>query len=334
MDSKGVKDLRKRQEANYPYCFGSKFMYLIDNRDLTDPSINLALEEYCLKNLDPNNDYMLFCINAPSVIVGKHQNPFSEANVAYAMDKGISLIRRISGGGAVYHDHGNLNFSFITAFGSKGLQVFRNLLKPVLLTLEALGVNPELKENNTIFMEGEKISGNAQYTNLNRMLSHGTLLFNADLAVLHQALDSKSDILSSRGVDSTRSKVTNISEHLNVSLDIFRFRQTLTAESEKFFDGLKNYELSKTAWDEIFRLAKDKYQSWAWNYGNSPAFSVRHRIKSGLDKSSIRLHVERGYIRKIEFEEDSPGSVTAAFWEKKLIGKPYDTIKPEVDLYC
>ena len=301
-------------------------MYFIDNQDITNPAINLSLEEYCLKNLDPNNDYMLFYINAPSVIFGKHQNPFREANVAYAMDKGIGLIRRISGGGAVYHDHGNLNFSYITAFGTKGLHVFRNLLKPVLLTLEALGVNPELKENNTIFIEGKKISGNAQYTNLNRILSHGTLLFNTDLRALLQALDSKSDILSSRGVDSTRSRVTNISEHLNDSMDILRFRQKLSAEAGKFFDGLKNYELSKAAWDEILRLAKDKYQSWAWNYGNTPAFSARHLIKTEPHEPSIRLHVERGYIRKIEFEGDDPGTETTAFWGKKLIGKPYDDI--------
>ena len=301
-------------------------MYLIDNQDITDPAINLSLEEYCLKNLDPNNDYMLFYINEPSVIFGKHQNPFQEANVAYVMDKGIGLIRRISGGGAVYHDYGNLNFSFITAFGTKGLHVFRNLLQPILLALEALGVHPELKENNTIFIEGKKISGNAQYTNLNRILSHGTLLFSTDLAVLHQALDSKSDILSSRGVDSIRSSVTNVSEHLKESMDILRFKQKLVEEAEKFFGEFEKYELSKTAWDEILRLAQDKYQSWAWNYGNTPAFSVRHRVKSGPHKPSIRLHVERGYIRKIEFEEDDHGNDTTAFWEKKLIGKPYDAI--------
>ena len=306
-------------------------MYLIDNQDLTDPAINLSLEEYCLKNLDPNNDYMLFYINEPSVIFGKHQNPFQEANVAYVMDKGIGLIRRISGGGAVYHDYGNLNFSYITAFGTKGLHVFRNLLQPILHTLEALGVHPELKENNTIFIEGKKISGNAQYTNLNRTLSHGTLLFNSDLKALNQALDSKSDILSSRGVDSIRSSVTNISEHLTDSVDILRFRQRLTAEVEKFFKGLENYELSKTAWDEILRLAKDKYQSWAWNYGNTPAFSVRHRIKSGPDKSSIRVPVEHGYIQKIEFESGDPGNESTAFWEKKLIGKPYDPINPIIE---
>ena len=120
---------------------------------------------------------MLIYINAPSVIFGKHQNPFREANVAYVMDKGIGLIRRISGGGAVYHDHGNLNFSYITAFGTKGLHVFRNLLQPILLTLEALGVHPELKENNTIFIEGIKISGNAQYTDLKFIQVRSTPFF-------------------------------------------------------------------------------------------------------------------------------------------------------------
>ena len=304
-------------------------MYLINNRDITDPSINLALEEYGLRHLNPNNDYMLFYINSPAVIFGKHQNPFHEADVAYTLEKEIGLIRRISGGGAVYHDHGNLNFSFITAFGKKGLHEFRNLLHPILLTLEACGVNPELKENNTIYIAGKKISGNAQYTDLNKMLSHGTLLFNADLKALHRSLDSKSDIFHSKGVNSTRGKVTNISEHLMDSMDIPSFKQKLTAELKKHFNEWEEYELSEATWDGILRLARDKYQSWAWNYGKTPAFSARNRIECGSDKPSIRLHVERGYIKEIEFEGDDPGHDIVTVLGRKLIGKPYDSISVE-----
>jgi len=295
-------------------------MFLIDNKNTTDPAINLAIEEYCLRNLDPKNDFMLFYINDPSVIIGKNQNPFKETNLAYVKENGIRIVRRISGGGAVYHDHGNVNFSFITAFGKKGLNDFKRLLQPILLTLEAFGVFPKLMENNTIFVEEKKISGNAQYTNLNRMLSHGTLLFDADLTALNQALGSTSDIINPKGVASIRSTVTNISKHSKIPMDIFAFKQKLREGAEKFFNGLETHELPDTAWNEILRLAKSKYQSWEWNYGSTPTFAVRH----SLNEKAIRFHVERGYIHKIESECNGSGNEIVAFFGKKMIGKRYD----------
>lgn len=298
-------------------------MLLIDNKNTTDPAVNLSIEEYCLRNLDPKNDCVLFYINDPSVIIGKNQNPFLETDLAYVKKSGIRLVRRISGGGAVYHDHGNLNFSFITAFGKRGLNDFRRLLEPILLTLEAFGVLPKLMENNTIFVADKKISGNAQYTNLSRMLSHGTLLFDADLTALNQALRSTSDIFSSKGVASVRSTVTNISGHSKMPMDIFAFQQKLIQGVEASFNGLEVHGLSDTAWDDILRLARQKYGSWEWNYGTTPPFYVRHP----LNEKVIQFRVEGGTIQKIDPEGNGSGNERVALLRKKLIGKPYDPEK-------
>jgi len=301
-------------------------MLLIDNKNITDPTVNLSIEEYCLKKLNPKNDHLLFYRNDPSVVIGKNQNPFQETNSAYTKKNDIRIVRRISGGGAVYHDHGNVNFSFITAFGKNGLSDFRRLLQPILITLEDVGAAPALRANHTIFVKEKKISGNAQYTNLNRMLSHGTLLFDADLTALDKALASAADIVSSKGVASIKSEVTNISEHAYPPMETFAFTEKLIEGAEKFFNGLTVQDLPETAWDDIHRLARDKYRSWEWNYGNTPPFVVRHGPVDGSGENALRYHVERGIIRKIERERGSR-DVSAAAVEKKWVGKRYDPEK-------
>lgn len=295
-------------------------MLLIDNKDTTDPSVNLSIEEYCLRNLDPRNDCMLLYINDPSVIIGRNQNPFQEINHAYVKEKGIRVVRRISGGGAVYHDHGNLNFSFLTAFGKKGLNDFRRLIEPILLTLESLGVRSERMEKNTIYVRDKKISGNAQYTNLSRMLSHGTLLYDADLRALEVALAATSDIVGSKGIASIKSPVTNISAHLEMPADISAFRRALIEGAGKSFHSVRPHALSKTAWHDILRLAHRKYRSWEWNYGNSPPFAVRHHLR----EQTLRFRVEQGIIRKIESESNGPADEIVVLFRQKLIGKRYD----------
>ena len=189
-------------------------MFLISNIEDSDPALNLALEEYCLRNLNPGFEYLLFYINRPSVIIGRHQNPFQEFNQKLAHQKGICLVRRISGGGAVYHDPGNLNFSFITDFTEEKLDYFKTLIEPILNTLQRLGVPARLTEKNNILVDGKKVSGNSQHTNMRRMLSHGTLLFDSELDVLKRVLDSRLVITQSRAVSSIKAKVTNISGHL------------------------------------------------------------------------------------------------------------------------
>lgn len=297
-------------------------MFLINN-NITDPRINLALEEYCLRNLDPDNDYLLFYINAPCIIVGKHQNILQEVNWEYTQKNGIGLIRRISGGGAVYHDHGNLNFSFITGFRKQKLDYFKELIEPILNTLRQLGVPAELTKKNDIFVEGKKISGNSQYTNIKRMLSHGTLLFDADLDALIEALDSTVDIIESKGIPSKKSNVRNISGYLKKPLDIYGFRYKIIEGLAAAFGEMDEWKLSGKDWNRIHRLAEEKYQSWDWTFGHSPEFIIRHRFKLNLHKVNARIRVNRGLVTRIEPEYGEIEDTLIS----SLIGKPYHLIE-------
>lgn len=213
-------------------------MLFIDNKGITDPRINLAIEEYCVKNLDINETYLLFYINEPSIIIGKNQNTVEEINADYVKEKGIHVVRRLSGGGAVYHDLGNLNFSFITKDDGDSFSNFKKFTEPVTKALGKLGVNAELSGRNDILAEGRKISGNAQFSTKGRMFSHGTLLFDSEIDHVVSALKVKMDKIQSKGIKSIRSRVANITEFLNEEMTTEEFRQllleTILKEKQKF----------------------------------------------------------------------------------------------------
>ena len=301
-------------------------MRFIHNNNVSDPHINLALEEFCLRNLDTTADYVLFYINAPSVIIGKHQNPFEECNSTYLRNEGIHLLRRISGGGAVYHDCGNLNFSFITGFEKEKLDYFQKLIQPIMGALQGLGVPAELTEKNNIVVEGKKVSGNSQYTNINRMLSHGTLLFDSDLNVLKSALRSNSEIINTRAIQSTRSEVANISDYSNQPADMHIFRDRLTTAISAQFGELNDYVLSGQDWDAIFRLAEDKYKSWDWTFGQAPDFVVNHNIEYKSEKFECMLHVKHGIIKEIEIQDRALADAKTDGLKSRFLGKRYDCI--------
>jgi lipoate-protein ligase A len=285
--------------------------------------MNLALEEYCLRNLDSAEDYLLFYVNAPSVIIGKHQNPIEECNLAYIQNNDIHLVRRISGGGAVYHDHGNLNFSFITGFQKEKLDYFKKLIQPILRALHQLGVRAELTHKNNIVVQGKKVSGNSQYTNVKRMLSHGTLLFDSDLEVLKTALKSKMEVIHSKAVQSEKSEVVNISDYTEQPASMVVYLEILKAAISKQFGPLNNYKLSAEDWDAIYRLAGNKYKSWEWTHAKSPDFVVRHHIKHGSEQIEYTLHVKRGVIEEIAIQDSASGNSAINDLKSKFLGERY-----------
>ena len=299
-------------------------MFLIRHNDVSDPAINLALEEYCLRSLDPGSEYLLFYINRPSIIIGRHQNPFQEFNQELARQKGIVAVRRISGGGAVYHDPGNLNFSFITDFTEEKLDYFKTLIQPILSTLQQLGVPARLTEKNNILVDGKKVSGNSQHTNMRRMLSHGTLLFDSGLGVLQGVLDSNLVITKSRAVSSIKSKVTNISEHLHRLMGIDAFRAKLVDGISDVFGELIEYRLTDQDWEAVDLLAQRKYNSWDWTYGRSPEFVVQHKIS--LDSGDVNAHlvVNNGIIQAVELVDPLAKSSSPNELINDLIGARFD----------
>jgi len=299
-------------------------MFLIQHNDVSDPAINLALEEYCLRNLDPGSEYLLFYINRPSIVIGRHQNPFQEFNQKLAWQKGIVAVRRISGGGAVYHDPGNLNFCFITDFTEQKLDYFKTLIQPILNTLQHLGVAAQLTEKNNILVDGNKVSGNSQHTNMRRMLSHGTLLFYSELGVLQRVLNSNLVITKSRAVSSIRSKVTNICEHLHRPMGMDAFRTEMVGGLSGVFGELIEYRLTDQDWEAVDLLAQKKYKSWDWTYGRSPEFVVKHKVKHDAGDVDAHFTVRNGIIKEIELAD--PNEISSSDLEgiRESIGRRYD----------
>lgn len=298
-------------------------MILIDNNNITDATVNLALEEYCVRNLDTSNeDYVLFYINSPSIIIGKHQCTIEEINYSYVREKNIQVVRRISGGGAVYHDFGNLNFSFITHHTDDNINNFRKFTQPVVEALHSLGIAAETTGRNDIVVDGRKISGNAQFTNLSSMFSHGTLLFDSNLNDVVQALNVKLDKIQSKGIKSIKSRVANIKEFLKDPMNIEEFKSVLIRH---IFNGKPQlYYLDQKQWEEVYRLSNAKYRNWEWNFGRSPEFNVQKIHRYDFGQIDARIEVKDGIIQNIKLYGDFLGQGDEGDVEKLLIGIKYE----------
>ncbi len=299
-------------------------MKLINNNQITDATLNLALEEWAVRNLDlENEDYLLFYINRNAIIIGKHQNTIEEINSEYVKAKDIQVVRRISGGGTVYHDDGNLNFSFLTKFSQDSIHNFKKFTEPVVKTLNELGVKAELNGRNDITVDGKKISGNAQFSNTKAMFSHGTVLFNSNLDDVVEALNVKIDKIESKGIKSIRSRVANISEYLNENMSIFDFREKLL---KSIFGTTENYpvlNLRESQWKEVYELANSKYRNWDWNYGRSPEFNIQKINRFDFGQIDARIDVKDGVIHNIKIFGDFLAHGETIEVESKLIGKKY-----------
>ena len=298
-------------------------MRFIDNENITDPRINLALEEYILRNLDPEEDFLLFYINGPSIIIGRNQNTLEEINSEHVKAHGVHVVRRLSGGGAVYHDLGNLNFSFITTYEKGNFRNFQKFTAPVTQVLQGLGVPAELSGRNDILVNGRKVSGNAQYRTAGRMFSHGTLLFDTNLEQMVAALNVKQGKITSKGLKSVRSRVANIAEFLKDGWDIHAFRARLLQGIFEGADPIPTYALTEADWRNVRALSAERYANWDWNYGRSPDFNVQksHRFAGG--EVEVRVNVQQGQIAEVKIYGDFFGQGDVADIETQLLGARY-----------
>lgn len=297
-------------------------MKFIDNKGITDPQINLAIEEYVLQNFGEKDTYLLFYINAPSIIIGKNQNTIEEINIDYVEENNIKVVRRLSGGGAVYHDEGNLNFSFITKDDGDSFHNFARFTKPVVEALNKMNVPAELIGRNDLLIEGRKFSGNAQFSTRGRMFSHGTLMFDSEIEHVVEALNVSKEKIESKGIKSIRSRVANITEFLEEKITMEQFKElilTYIFDVEDVKD-VPTYELTDEDWDNIYKLSEERYQQWEWNYGRSPAYNVKasHKFPSGL--LDVRLDVKKGIIENCKIYGDFFGLGDVKDIEEKLNG--------------
>ncbi|MFG6149509.1 lipoate--protein ligase [Halobacillus sp. B23F22_1] len=302
-------------------------MLFIDHEGVNDPRINLAIEEYALKNLNINETYLLFYINEPSIIIGKNQNTVEEINTNYVEENGIHVVRRLSGGGAVYHDLGNLNFSFITKDDGDSFHDFAKFTEPVTQALNKLGVQAELSGRNDIVVDGRKISGNAQFSTRGRMFSHGTLMLDSEIENVVSALNVKTEKIKSKGIKSIRSRVANISEYLDESITMDEFKQLILRYIFNVEDvkDVPQYHLKEEDWKEIYKIADDRYRNWDWNYGKSPKFNIQHTKRiEGAGSYDIRLDIAKGYIRNVKIYGDFFGVGDISEVEEQLIDVKYE----------
>jgi len=301
-------------------------MLFIDNQAVTDAYRNLALEEYVLRHKPTDEDCLLFYVNAPSIIIGRNQNTIEEINPAVVDARGIKVVRRISGGGAVYHDLGNLNFSFITPYAAERFNRYDAFTRPVIEVLQSLGVPAELGGRNDILAGGRKISGNAQFTTTQRMFSHGTLLFDSNLDDVTAALNPKPGKVESKGVKSIRSRVANISEFLHEPLTVDELRERIL---ERIFGTrdrarIPTLALSPADHAAIDELVATKYGTWAWNYGENPPSDVQRAHRFPIGEIDVRLQVAHGRITAARIFGDFMGRADVHDLETRLAGIPYD----------
>lgn len=290
----------------------------------TDPRYNLALEEYVLKNINIDDDFILLWQNEPSIIIGRNQNTIEEINSTYVKEHNIHVVRRISGGGAVYHDFGNLNYTFVTNNLKDNLNNYRKFTKPVINALNELGVPAEFSGRNDIVVEGKKISGNAQSYHKNRMFHHGTILYDANLDMVAKVLNVSIDKIQSKGIKSNRSRVTNILPYLKEKTNIQDFMNVLL----KYFLNSEDidkytYHLTAEDYQNIDKLVKDKYMTWEWNYGESPQFTVQKSKRYAGGKISFNLNVKDGIINDCKIFGDFLGKRNVEEIEEELRGKKY-----------
>jgi lipoate-protein ligase A len=300
-------------------------MRFIDNGGITDPRINLALEEYCLRNLPDDDSYLLFYINEPSIIIGKNQNTIEEINADYVDANSIHVVRRLSGGGAVYHDLGNLNFSFITKDDGQSFHNFRKFTEPVVQALRRLGVDCELTGRNDIQVGERKISGNAQFMTKGRMFSHGTLMFDSDIDSVVAALNVNPEKIQSKGTKSIRSRVANISEFLRerVTMETFR-RELLRSIFGMEPEAVPQVKLSEADLAGVRALTAERYANWDWNYGRSPKSNVRNAKRFPIGTIDVRMDIEEGRIGAIKIFGDFFGASDVSELEELLTGIRYD----------
>lgn len=301
-------------------------MKFIDNKGITDPMVNLAIEEYILENFGETDSYLLFYVNKPSIIIGRNQNTIEEINTDYVDGNNIKVVRRLSGGGAVYHDEQNLNFSFITKDDGDSFQNFKKFTQPIVDALNKKGVPAEMQGRNDLAVNGRKISGNAMFSTRGRMFSHGTLMLNSEIEELSKALKVNKIKIESKGIKSVRSRVANISEFLKEEMTIPEFKELILKHvfDVEDLNDVPEYILTQEDWDNIYKISEERYQNWEWNYGKSPAFNIQeaHKFPAGL--VDVRLNVKNGLIENCTIFGDFFGVGEIGDLEKKLIGLRHD----------
>lgn len=292
------------------------------NSEHTDPWFNLAAEEVLLRSR--TEDYFLLYRNRPSIVVGKHQNTLAEINLPYVLENEIVVVRRISGGGTVFHDLGNINFAFITSGKEGELVNYRKHTLPIIEAMGKMGLKITMGKRNELLLGKQKISGTASHVFKHRALHHGTLLFSSEMENLSAALRVKPGKFEDRAVKSVRSEVTNISDHLVEKMDVVDFQKRVHEYILGIMGGAMKYQYSPKDLDEINQLKQSKFSSWEWNFGYSPKYQFNKVFRIGSGEIVLHMNVEKGIIKEVDIEGDFLGTKDVHALESILAGAIHD----------
>ncbi|WP_338984939.1 lipoate--protein ligase [Spiroplasma endosymbiont of Diplazon laetatorius] len=295
-----------------------------------DPAINLATEEYFVKSRKYDEPILFLWQNDNTIVVGRNQNAAWEINLQNAQKDSVNIVRRNSGGGTVFHDLGNMNFSIIyTDIENKAVSLFSSMLEPVIKTLNKLGVDAKFSGRNDIELNGKKISGNAMWKHEDRFLQHGTILFNANLDKLTNYLTVDRAKILSKNIKSIAARVTNINSEVENKIDIQDFMNQLI-DTYKEMDEIKTIELTNEELDQIKELSESKFKNSDWNFAKNADFDYRNKQRlEGKGSVEVLLRIEQGIIAEAKFFGDFLGFKGTEDIEKNLINKKYETFELE-----
>lgn len=298
--------------------------YIVNNSN--DPAYNIALEAYAFKELTDLDEIFILWINEPAIIIGKHQNAIQEINKEYTDANGIHVVRRLSGGGAVYHDLNNLNYTIISNKSEEGAFDFKTFSKPVIDTLATLGVEANFTGRNDLEIDGKKICGNAQAYAKGRMMHHGCLLFDVDMSVLASALKVSKDKIESKGVKSVRARVTNINNELPEKMTVLDFKEAILNQMKKEYPDMDEYVLSEDDLARIQEIRDSQFATWDWTFGATPEYTVERSVRYPAGKITSYIKTEKSVIESIKIYGDFFGIGDVSDIEELLVGTRYEYV--------
>lgn len=289
-----------------------------------NPAYNIALEAYAFKELTSLDEIFILWINEPAIIIGKHQNAIQEINKSYTDEHGIHVVRRLSGGGAVYHDLNNLNYTIISNKADEGAFDFKTFSKPVIDTLAKLGVEASFTGRNDLEIDGKKICGNAQAYYKGRMMHHGCLLFDVDMTVLGNALKVSKDKIESKGVKSVRARVTNINDELPQKMTVLEFKEAVLNQMKENYPDMDEYVLTDADFARIEELRDMQFGTWDWTFGQTPDYTVERSVRYQAGKVTTYVKTEKSVIESIKIYGDFFGIGDVSDIENLLVGTRYE----------